>query len=81
MKVKVELKQSLRSIHEKRGSEKDLNNVLLINGRSLAELYAVLGLKNYDVGFATVNGQLVHNDSYQLKDGDNVVLYPPLAGG
>ncbi|HOV79043.1 MAG TPA: MoaD/ThiS family protein [Bacillota bacterium] len=59
----------------------ELDRVEMEDGQSLADLYEKIGLRNFDAGFAVINGQVVHDAAHPLKDGDRVALFPPLAGG
>ncbi|MFZ5634023.1 MAG: MoaD/ThiS family protein [Bacillota bacterium] len=81
IRVKVVLNQSLKTIFIKRGARIDLDSVEMEEGQTLSDLYAKIGLRRFDAGFACVNEQIVHDPGRPLKDGDTIVLYPPLAGG
>jgi len=55
-------------------------NLEMPEGVTLGQLFARLGLESEHALIGLVNG-LRQAESYQLKDGDRVGIFPPVGGG
>jgi sulfur carrier protein ThiS len=47
----------------------------------LSEVLAGLGIPPVEVNLAVVNGEIVEPEARLVRQGDEVRLYPPIAGG
>ena len=81
IRVTVRLNQSLNSVYHKHGRKLDLDNIDIPERSTLGDLYQQIGLSTHYIGFVTVNGEIVHDATRQLKNADVIILYPLLAGG
>ena len=50
-------------------------------GATITDLLLDLGIPSDDVHLVIVNGRPVHDRQTALRDGDRVVLFPPVGGG
>jgi sulfur carrier protein ThiS len=55
--------------------------VVLMDGGSVAQLIAELGLSTDAVHLVIVNGHILHDRAATLAEGDRVALFPPIGGG
>jgi len=76
MRIVVRLYASLR----KYAVEQAPFEVQLPDGATLADLFQTLQLPPEEVKLAFVNG-LVQPEDWQLFDGDEVGIFPPVGGG
>lgn len=80
MRVTVKLFATLRGFHPGSDPSAPLQ-VSLEPGASLAQLLRHLGIPDGMVKVAFVNGVIVRDEAAPLHDGDEVGLFPPIAGG
>jgi len=79
IEVEVRLYATLRRY----GSETGIGEPMILQmpeGSRLADLLARLNVPKDEVKTAFVNSRRQEED-YQLRDGDRVALFPPVAGG
>jgi len=77
MGVKVKLVGFLRK-YAPQGGSLNLENA---DGRTVAEVMVDLGIVPASVSVALVNGYYVKPRSYVLREGDELMLLPPIGGG
>ncbi len=92
MKVHVQVFSFLRNYLPSGSSQRGELDVDLGEGATLKDLFQCLGIErriNQDIFAAEVshtfqvmiNGRAANDYAHVLSDGDNVVMFPPMAGG
>lgn len=80
MQVRIKLMSALRSKLPP-GSTGGVASVQLNPGASVADALERLGIPRSHVHLVSVNGEMEPDHARLLKDGDEVVVFPPVAGG
>ncbi len=78
-KVEVRLYASLRRYHSKPGSSESLV-MSLDNETKLGDLLDKLKIPRQEIGVLMINGSW-QKESYLLKDGDRIGIFPLIGGG
>ncbi|MFX1441540.1 MAG: MoaD/ThiS family protein [Promethearchaeota archaeon] len=52
-----------------------------LTGRTVIELLSKLGIKDEQAKIVMVNGIRIDTLSYELKENDLIVIFPPIGGG
>jgi molybdopterin converting factor small subunit len=79
MRLRVKLFAFLTRYHDNLSSGTPFE-VDLQEGTTLADLLRALQVPDEEVKMTFVNG-LAQSEDWQLKDGDEVGIFPPIAGG
>ncbi len=80
MRIRIKMMGALRS-KLPAGSQGNTTDLDLETGAAVATALEKLGLSTGQVHLAMVNGEMDHDKSRTLKEGDEVTLFPPVAGG
>jgi molybdopterin converting factor small subunit len=80
MRIHVKMMGALRS-KLPAGSQGNIANLDLESGAAIATALEKLGLSIGQVHLVMVNGEMDHDKTRTLKEGDEVTLFPPVAGG
>jgi molybdopterin converting factor small subunit len=80
MQVRIKLMASLRSKLPP-GSTGGTAHLDLASGTSIAAVLEQLGIPSAHIHLVTVNGTMETDRNRALADGDEVVVFPPVAGG
>jgi molybdopterin converting factor small subunit len=80
MQVRVKLMASLRSKLPP-GSQGGIAHVELQEGASVASALEKLGIPSGHVHLVVVNGEMETDRTRALAPGDELVVFPPVAGG
>jgi molybdopterin synthase sulfur carrier subunit len=80
MQIHIKLMGALRS-KLPAGSQGNKATLELGTQATLANALEKLGLSTGQVHLVMVNGEMDHDKARTLKEGDEVTLFPPVAGG
>jgi molybdopterin converting factor small subunit len=80
MRIHVKMMGALRS-KLPAGSQGNTAHLDLESGATVSNFLEKLGLPTGQVHLVMVNGEMDHDKTRALKEGDEVVLFPPVAGG
>jgi sulfur carrier protein ThiS len=80
MRIWIKLMSALRSKLPP-GSTGGTTHVEIEPGSSVADALERLGIESNHVHLVSVNGEMEPNRTRQLNDGDELVVFPPVAGG
>ena len=78
MQIRIKAMGALRS---KLPAGSQGNTWDLESGATVATALEKLGLSTGQVHLVMVNGEMDHDKNRQLNEGDEVTLFPPVAGG
>jgi molybdopterin converting factor small subunit len=80
MQVRVKLMAALRSKLPP-GSQGGVATLAVEDGATLDALLESLGIRGGHIHLIMINGEQVTDRSRLLKDGEEVTVFPPVAGG
>jgi molybdopterin converting factor small subunit len=80
MRIRIKLLAALRSKLPP-GSTGGTTHLELEPGASIASVLERLGIERSHVHLVSVNGEMEPDHTRVLSDGDDLVVFPPVAGG
>jgi molybdopterin converting factor small subunit len=80
MQIRVKLMATLRS-KLPAGASAGVAQLDVPPGSSVAAVLELLGIQGGHIHLVTINGEMEPDRNRLLQDGDDIVVFPPVAGG